>query len=552
MAYNAFAPVWGGGIFIFIFSNRNMNSKGDSVMAKAPAKKQKQDDRQIIRIFDTTLRDGEQAPGNSMNIEEKLRIARQLQKLNVDVIEAGFPIASDGDFEAVKKVAQTIKGPEIAGLCRSSEKDIDRAWEALKYAGDKGRIHTFIATSDIHMKYKLQMEPAKVLASAVKAVKRAASYTPNVEFSCEDAVRTRLPFLAEVVEAVIAAGATTVNIPDTVGYTIPFEYFNIIKYLKDNVPNIDKAIISVHCHNDLGLSVANSIAAIQAGARQVECTINGIGERAGNCSLEEFVMILRTRKDILPFACNVSTEHLTPASRLLTSITGIGVQPNKAVVGANAFAHEAGIHQHGVLMEKSTYEIMTPESVGLSANALVLGKHSGRHAFNKRLIELGYELDDEKLNRAFERFKTLADLKKEVFDEDLEALAAEESRLEDKYRLGHITVTCGSFAVATATVQLEINGVPVRTAELGDGPVDATLKAIKKLTKTKAKLMQYNVGSITGGTDAQGEVTVRVAEGTHTVVGKGSSTDIIEASAKAYIHALNRLNYKQVRLIDSL
>jgi len=550
MAHNAFAPVWGGGIFIF--SSGDMDTKGASGMAKAPVKKQKQDDRQIIRIFDTTLRDGEQAPGNSMNIEEKLRIARQLQKLNVDVIEAGFPIASEGDFEAVKKVAQTIKGPEIAGLCRSSEKDIDRAWEALKYAGDKGRIHTFIATSDIHMKYKLQMEPAKVLASAVKAVKRAASYTPNVEFSCEDAVRTRLPFLAEVVEAVINAGATTVNIPDTVGYTIPFEYFNIIKYLKDNVPNIDKAIISVHCHNDLGLSVANSIAAIQAGARQVECTINGIGERAGNCSLEEFVMILRTRKDILPFACNVATEHLTPASRLLTSITGIGVQPNKAIVGANAFAHEAGIHQHGVLMEKSTYEIMTPESVGLSANALVLGKHSGRHAFNKRLIELGYELDDEKLNRAFDRFKTLADLKKEVFDEDLEALAAEESRLEDKYRLGHITVTCGSFAVATATVQLEINGQPVRTAELGDGPVDATLKAIKKLTKTKAKLMQYNVGAITSGTDAQGEVTVRVAEGNHTVVGKGSSTDIIEASAKAYVHALNRLNYKQTRVIESV
>jgi len=521
-------------------------------MAKAPAKKQKQDDKQIIRIFDTTLRDGEQAPGNSMNIEEKLRIAKQLQKLNVDVIEAGFPIASDGDFEAVKLVAQTIKGPQIAGLCRSSEKDIDRAWEALKYAGEKGRIHTFIATSDIHMKYKLQMEPAKVLASAVKAVKRAASYTPNVEFSCEDAVRTRLPFLAEVVEAVIAAGATTVNIPDTVGYTVPFEYFNIIKYLKDNVPNIDKAIISVHCHNDLGLSVANSIAAIQAGARQVECTINGIGERAGNCSLEEFVMILRTRGDILPFYTNVATEQLTPSSRLLTTITGIGVQPNKSVVGANAFAHEAGIHQHGMLMEKTTYEIMTPESVGLTASALVLGKHSGRHAFKKRLEELGYDLDDEKLNRAFDRFKTLADLKKEVFDEDLDAIVADESREDEKFKLGHITVTCGSFAVATATVQLEIDGTPVRTAELGDGPVDATLKAIKKLTKTKAKLMQYNVGSITGGTDAQGEVTVRVSEGNHVVVGKGASTDIIEASAKAYVHALNRLNLKQKRLSEGV
>jgi 2-isopropylmalate synthase len=506
-----------------------------------------------IKIFDTTLRDGEQSPGASMNIEEKLRIAKQLQKLNVDVIEAGFPIASEGDFEAVKKIAQTIKGPEIAGLCRSSFKDIDRAWEALQYAGEKGRIHTFIATSDIHMKYKLKMTPKEVLESAVKAVKRAKSYTSNVEFSCEDAVRTEIRFLAEVVSAVIDAGATVVNIPDTVGYTIPFEYFNIIKYLKDNVANVDKAIISVHCHNDLGLSVANSIAAVQAGAGQVECTINGIGERAGNCSLEEFVMILKTRQDILPFKTNVVTEQLTPASRLLTTVTGIMVQPNKAIVGANAFAHEAGIHQHGMLMEKTTYEIMTPESVGLKASALVLGKHSGRHAFKKRLEELGYDLDDEKLNRAFERFKSLADLKKEVFDEDLDAIVADEvMRAEEKYKLSHITVTCGSFAVATATVQMEIDGDRVRTAELGDGPVDATLKAIKKLTKTKAKLLQYNVGSITGGTDAQGEVTVRLADGARTVIGRGSSTDIIEASAKAYIHALNRLHFKMTRHVESL
>lgn len=517
------------------------------------AKAKKKDEQQLIRIFDTTLRDGEQSPGNSMNIEEKLRVAKQLQKLNVDVIEAGFPIASEGDFEAVKRIAQTIKGPEIAGLCRSSDKDIDRAWEALKYAGDKGRIHTFIATSDIHMKYKLKMEPKKVLEAAVKAVKRASSYTPNVEFSCEDAVRTRLDFLAEVVEAVIDAGATTVNIPDTVGYTIPFEYFNIIKHLKDNVRNIDKAVISVHCHNDLGLSVANSIAAVQAGAGQVECTINGIGERAGNCSLEEFVMILKTRSDILPFVTNVQTDQLTPASRLLSTITGIGVQPNKAVVGANAFAHESGIHQHGVLMEKSTYEIMTPESVGLKANVLVLGKHSGRHAFKKRLVELGYDLADDDMNRAFEKFKSLADLKKEVFDEDLDALIADEvMRPSEKYRLDHITVTCGSFAVATSTVQLEIDGMAVRTAELGDGPVDATLKAIKKLTKSKCKLLQYNVGSITGGTDAQGEVTVRVADGDRTVTGRGSSTDIIEASAKAYINALNRLSSQKDRFVEAL
>jgi 2-isopropylmalate synthase len=506
-----------------------------------------------IRIFDTTLRDGEQSPGASMNIDEKLRIAKQLQKLNVDVIEAGFPIASEGDFEAVKKIAQTIKGPDIAGLCRANFKDIDRGWEALRFAENKGRIHTFIATSDIHMKYKLQMEPAKVLETAVKAVKRARSYTSNVEFSCEDAVRTDLKFLAEVVGAVIDAGACVVNIPDTVGYTIPFEYFNIIRYLKENVSNIEKAIISVHCHNDLGLSVANSIAAVQAGAEQVECTINGIGERAGNCSLEEFVMILRTRHDILPFRTNIVTEQITPASRLLTTVTGIVVQPNKAIVGANAFAHEAGIHQHGVMMEKSTYEIMTPESVGLKENALVLGKHSGRHAFKKRLEELGYELADEMLNKAFERFKALADLKKEIFDEDLDAIIADEvMRIPDKYRLSHITVTCGSFAVATATVQMEVEGVQVRTAELGDGPVDATLKAIKKLTKNKAKLLQYMVEGITGGTDAQGEVTVRISEGNRTVIGRGSSTDIIEASAKAYINALNRLTVKKERVKDGL
>jgi 2-isopropylmalate synthase len=514
----------------------------------------KKNDLKTIKIFDTTLRDGEQSPGASMNMEEKLRVARQLQKLNVDVIEAGFPIASIGDFEAVRKVAQTIKGPEIAGLCRASAKDIDRGWEALHYAGEKGRIHTFIATSDIHMKYKLKMSPSEVLDAAVKAVKRARSYTSNVEFSCEDAVRSDLKFMAEVVGAVIDAGASTVNIPDTVGYTIPFEYFSIIKYLRENVANIDQAVISVHCHNDLGLSVANSIAAVQAGAGQVECTINGIGERAGNCSLEEFVMILTTRSDILPFRTNVVTEQLTPASRLLSTITGIVVQPNKAIVGANAFAHEAGIHQHGVLMEKTTYEIMTPESVGLKENLLVLGKHSGRHAFKKRLEELGYDLNDNDLNKAFDRFKTLADLKKEVFDEDLDAIVADEvlMKADEKYKLGHITVTCGSFAVATATVQLETGGKQMRTAELGDGPVDATLKAIRKLTKTKAKLLQYNVGSITGGTDAQGEVTVRLEEGGKTVIGRGSSTDIIEASAKAYIHALNRLYMKKERLMEHL
>jgi 2-isopropylmalate synthase len=509
-------------------------------------------DIRTIKIFDTTLRDGEQSPGASMNIDEKLRLARQLQLLNVDVIEAGFPIASVGDFEAVRKIAQTIKGPEIAGLCRAELQDINRAWEALQYAGEKGRIHTFIATSDIHMKYKLKMTPSKVLEAAVRAVKHAKSFTGNVEFSCEDATRTDLRFLAEVVAAVIDAGATTVNIPDTVGYTVPFEYHNIIKHLRETVPNINDIVLSVHCHNDLGLAVANSISAVQAGAMQVECTINGIGERAGNCSLEEFVMALRTRHDILPYRSGIVTEQIIPASRLLTTVTGISVQPNKAVVGANAFAHEAGIHQHGVLMDKTTYEIMTPESVGLKNNLLIMGKHSGRHAFKKRLEDLGYEMTDEQLNKAFVRFKALADMKKELFDEDLDALMTDELKMRkhEKYRFDHLTVTCGSFVMATATVQLEVDGKIKRVAELGDGPVDATFKAIRKLTRSRATLQHYNVGSVTGGTDAQGEVTIRLEQGDRTVTGRGSSTDIIEASAKAYVDALNRLSIKKETILN--
>ncbi|PLY01987.1 MAG: 2-isopropylmalate synthase, partial [Desulfuromonas sp.] len=411
--------------------------------------------KENIVIFDTTLRDGEQSPGASMNIEEKLRIAHQLERLNVDVIEAGFPIASDGDFEAVRRIAQTLKRPQIAGLSRANNMDIDRAWEALQYAGERGRIHTFIATSDIHMEYKLKMSEQQVIDTAVAAVKRASGYTPNVEFSAEDAARTRLPFLAKVVQAVIEAGAKTVNIPDTVGYTIPSEYFNIISYLKQNVSNIDDAIISVHCHNDLGLAVANSLAAVQAGARQVECTINGIGERAGNCSLEEVVMGLRTRHDILPYTTSVVTEQIVPASKLLTTITGIQVQQNKAIVGANAFAHEAGIHQHGVLMNKETYEIMTPESVGLNTNKLVLGKHSGRHAFIDRLKELGYDLKKEEIEKAFVRFKALADMKKEIFDEDLDAIVADEVlRIAESYKLVQMNVSSGSFAAPTATVEM--------------------------------------------------------------------------------------------------
>ncbi|MCF6264980.1 MAG: 2-isopropylmalate synthase [Desulfuromusa sp.] len=510
--------------------------------------------KENIIIFDTTLRDGEQSPGASMNIEEKLRIAHQLKRLNVDVIEAGFPIASDGDYEAVKKIAQTITGPQIAGLSRSSNMDIDRAWDALKYAGERGRIHTFIATSDIHMKYKLKMSEQEVLDAAVAAVTRAAGYTPNVEFSAEDAVRTQLPFLVKVIQAVIEAGATTVNIPDTVGYTIPSEYFDIIRHLKKNVSNIDKAIISVHCHNDLGLAVANSLAAVQAGARQLECTINGIGERAGNCSLEEAVMTLRTRHDILPYATNVVTEQIIPSSKLLSTITGIHVQPNKAIVGTNAFAHEAGIHQHGVMMDKSTYEIMTPESIGLNQNKLVLGKHSGRHAFIDRLKQLGYDLSREENQKAFVRFKTLADLKKEIFDEDLDAIVADEVlRIPETYKLEQMNVSSGSFAAPTATVAMEVNGKIKKAAVMGDGPVDAAFKAIKKLTKSKATLLNFSVGAITGGTDAQGKCSVRLqsAEGRE-VLGQGAHPDIIVASAKAYINALNKLVVAEKRSHTSI
>lgn len=505
-------------------------------------------DTKKVIIFDTTLRDGEQSPGASMTIDEKLRIAFQLEKMNVDVMEAGFPIASIGDFEAVKKIAQMIKGPQIAGLARANDQDIDRAWEALQYAGDRGRIHTFIATSDIHMKHKLKMTEDEVVETAIKAVKRAASYTPNVEFSAEDAVRTRLPFLARVVEAVIDAGATTVNIPDTVGYTMPSEYSAIITYLKENVPNIDKAVISVHCHNDLGLAVANSLAAISAGAGQVECTINGIGERAGNCSLEEVVMGLRTRQDLMPFSTGVVTEHIYSTSRLLTTITGIVVQPNKAIVGANAFAHEAGIHQHGVLMEKTTYEIMTPESIGLTQNKLVLGKHSGRHAFNKRLGDLGYTLSKDDLQKAFVRFKALADIKKEIFDEDLDAIIADEIiRVPERFKLMEMNVSSGSFAAPTATVQMEVDGEIKKTAVMGDGPVDATFKAIKELVGTDVHLLHFSVGAITGGTDAQGECTVRLELEGREQLGQGAHPDIIVAAARAYINALNKIASLQKR-----
>jgi 2-isopropylmalate synthase len=503
--------------------------------------------KKIIKIFDTTLRDGEQSPGASMNIDEKLRVAKQIEKLNVDIIEAGFPIASEGDFEAVKRIAKTIKGCEIAGLARANEKDIDRAWEALKYS-KKPRIHTFIATSDIHLKYKLRKSREEVLDTAVKAVRHACGYTENVEFSAEDAVRSDLSYLAKVVRAVIDAGAKTVNIPDTVGYAIPSEFGSIIRYLKENVPNIEKAVISVHCHNDLGLAVANSLAAIQNGAGQIECTINGIGERAGNAALEEIVMALKTRKELLGYDTNIVTEQLYSTSRLVSHITGIVVQPNKAIVGANAFAHEAGIHQAGVLRERMTYEIMTPESVGVAQSAIVLGKHSGRHAFKARLKELGYELSEDDIEKAFERFKKLADQKKEIFDEDLDAIVGDEVlRIPDKYKLIYLNVSSGSVTVPTATVELEVEGKKVLKAGFGVGPVDAVFKTIAVITKTKSKLLRYSVDAITGGTDAQGEVTVRLEEDGKTVIGRGAHTDIIVASARAYINALNKLEYRKKR-----
>jgi len=497
-----------------------------------------------IKIFDTTLRDGEQSPGASMNVDEKVRVAHQLEKLNVDIIEAGFPIASEGDFDAVKKVADTVKGCQVAALARANKKDIDRAWEALKCAA-KPRIHTFIATSDIHLKYKLKKSRDEVLEAAVAAVRYAKAFTKNVEFSAEDAVRSDVDYLCRVVEAVIKAGATTVNIPDTVGYAIPSEFGRLIKTIHEKVPNIDKAVISVHCHNDLGLAVANSIAALENGAGQVECTINGIGERAGNASLEEIVMALRTRKDLLGYDTGIITEGLYSTSRLITHITGMVVQPNKAIVGANAFAHEAGIHQDGVLKEKSTYEIMTPESVGLAQNLLVLGKHSGRHAFKDRLKELGYELSDENLEKAFIRFKSLADKKKEIFDEDLDAIIADEIiRIPDTYKLISMTVSSGTEASPSAVVSIEAYGKIVDESCEGVGPVDAVFEGIAKATGTTSKLVRYSVSSITSGMDAQGEVTVRIEEKGKSVIGQGAHTDIIVASAKAYINALNKLEYR--------
>ena len=498
-----------------------------------------------IRIFDTTLRDGEQSPGASMNLDEKIMLARQLERLNVDVIEAGFPSSSPGDFESVKRIAQEVQEPQIAGLSRTTPGDIDRAWEALKYARNP-LIHVFIATSDIHLQYKLRKSREEVLEEAGRAVAYAKRYTQEVEFSAEDATRSDPEYLARVVEAAIEAGATIVNIPDTVGYIIPTEYGKLITFLRQKVKNIHKAILSVHCHNDLGMAVANSLAAVESGARQVECTINGIGERAGNASLEEIVMALKTRRDFFSYQVGVVTEQIYPTSRLLSGITGILVPPNKAIVGANAFAHEAGIHQDGVLKEKTTYEIMRPESVGISQSTLVLGKHSGRHAFRERIKTLGYELSEAHLNQAFQRFKEVADKKKQVFDEDLEAIIADEIlRIPDQFKLVNLNVVSGSVTVPAATVQIEIGGKLYQEAGFGDGPVDAAYKTISRITKTKSHLLKFLVNAITGGTDAQGEVMVILEEEGIRVTGQGAHTDIIMAAAKAYVNGLNKLEYQK-------
>ena len=498
-----------------------------------------------IRIFDTTLRDGEQCPGASMNKEEKLTVARQLARLNVDIIEAGFPIASEDDFEGVRLIAGEVKGPVIAGLARARKEDIERAGEALK-AAERLRIHTFIATSEIHMQRKLRMDKEDVLAAAVEAVRLARQFTDDVEFSAEDASRSDVDFLCRIIEATIKAGAGTINIPDTVGYSLPSEFGELIRTIMNNVPNVGDAVISVHCHNDLGLAVANSLSAVLSGAGQVECTINGIGERAGNASLEEVVMALKTRGHFFNADTDIVTQEIHKTSRLVSTITGMVVQPNKAIVGANAFAHEAGIHQDGLLKDKRTYEIMTPESVGITTHKLVLGKHSGSHAFKNKLVDMGYNLSDDEIKKAFERFKRLADQKKEVFEEDIDAIITEEIyRIHEKFVLKHIHVESGSDVTPMATVELEIDGKSVKNVSTGDGPVDATYRTIKDMTHAAGHLLSYEVKAITGGTDALGEVTVRMEEDGRTVVGQGADTDIIVASAKAYLNALNKLAHKK-------
>ena len=494
-------------------------------------------------IFDTTLRDGEQSPGASMTRDEKVRIARALERMKVDVIEAGFPAASQGDFEAVQAVADNIKDSTVCGLARALDKDIDRAGEALKGA-NSSRIHTFIATSPIHMQNKLNMQPEQVIEYAVRAVKRARQYTDNVEFSPEDAGRSEEDFLCRILEAVIEAGATTLNIPDTVGYSMPQQFGATIANLMQRIPNAHKAIFSVHCHNDLGLAVANSLSAVMNGARQVECTINGLGERAGNASLEEVVMAVRTRQDFFPCFTTLDAREIVTCSKLVSSITGFPVQPNKAIVGANAFAHESGIHQDGVLKNRETYEIMRAEDVGWSTNRMVLGKHSGRNAFKTRMVELGVQFGSEtELNDVFFRFKQLADKKHDIFDEDLQALISEQGfEAEDEHiKLLSLKVCSETGEIPNATVTIRVDGKELTGSGQGGGSVDASLKAIESLLNTESTLALYSVNNITTGTDAQGEVTVRLEKAGRIVNGSGADTDIVIASAKAYINAVNKL-----------
>ena len=494
-------------------------------------------------IFDTTLRDGEQSPGASMTKDEKLRIAKALEKMHVDIIEAGFPIASPGDFEAVKSVSELITESTVCGLARALNKDIDCAAEALKPA-KSFRIHTFLATSPIHMREKLRMDPEQVIENAVKAVKRAGKYTDNIEFSPEDAGRSEFDFLCRVIEAVINAGATTINIPDTVGYNLPQYFGELVGNLIENIPNSDKAVFSVHCHNDLGLAVGNSLAAVLNGARQVECTINGLGERAGNAALEEVVMTVRTRKDVFTCDTKLDTRQIVHCSRLVSTITGFPVQPNKAIVGVNAFAHESGIHQDGVLKSRETYEIMRAEDVGWNANRMVLGKHSGRNAFRTRLEELGISFEkEEELNAVFSQFKELADKKHEIYDDDLQALVSDsiQGNADERIKLISLKVGIETGIKPKAQVTLSIDGEQKHADAEGGGPVDATYKAIESMVGSGCNLQLYSVNNITDGTDSQGEVTVRIDKGGRIVNGLGSDTDIVIASAKAYINALNKV-----------
>jgi len=506
----------------------------------------------FISIFDTTLRDGEQSPGCSMQPREKLRLALQLAALKVDVIEAGFPVASLDDFAAVQMVARELRGPVVTALCRTLPEDIDRAWEAVREA-QRPRLHTFIATSDIHMQYKLKKGRDEVLVMAREAVRRAKDHTDDVEFSAEDATRSDPDFLCEIVAAVLEEGATVINIPDTVGYTVPSEYAELLRNLRSRVPALDQAVLSVHCHNDLGLAVANSLAAIEAGARQVECTINGIGERAGNASLEELVMALRVRRDLLAFETRIHTPELYRTSQMLANITGVGVQPNKAIVGKNAFAHEAGIHQHGVMASPMTYEIMTPESVGAKTTSLVLGKHSGRHALDQRFRELGFDLTSEALTRAYLLFTRLADQKKEIFDQDLVALINDGlTDVPDTFQLRAVQATAGTHVLATALVILFDGEKEITETASGDGPVNAVFEAINRITGFSGELLDYRLASVTGGADALGEVFLRVRFPEGTFSGKAASTDIVGSSAQAYLNAVNKVIHRGKLASDPL